>query len=153
MIEKRILLILLLLMVAFCLQWAACGDLNLADDDDDDTADGTPPESDDDATTDDDAATDDDSSGTDLTWENFAEDFFHDYCRDCHRNPPEEGAPYSLETYDEVFPKIGVIRYHVVDLRDMPPLEDDDDDDKSDDYPSDSERQKLAEWIDAGAPE
>ncbi|HPM77276.1 MAG TPA: hypothetical protein PK961_09305 [bacterium] len=134
--------LLLGLALAVQLSLSACGDLIIGeksdcrDDDDDDDADND----------DDDNDNDTDNGGADPTWENFAEDFFHDYCRDCHREDPRNGAPYSLEDYEDVIAHLAAVRAETVETQGMPPS-------NADEFPSGDERGALGEWIDSGAPE
>ncbi|MCL4235999.1 MAG: hypothetical protein KJ042_15940 [Deltaproteobacteria bacterium] len=96
---------------------------------------------------DDDAAGDDEDDETPLTYENFAKDFFGDYCLHCHVAPLDEDVPFVLDTYDAVVEQLDEIRIQAVELKAMPPEE------TPGDFPTDAEREKLGEWIDAGAPE
>ncbi|HPM77275.1 MAG TPA: hypothetical protein PK961_09300 [bacterium] len=98
-----------------------------------------------DAVDDDTAVADDDDAGeTELTWADFGAAFFADYCTRCHSDPPTGGAPYALETYEQVVARAGAVRAAAASSTSMPP---------SAPLPSDEERTSLGEWLDAGAPE
>lgn len=120
-----------ILLIAFLSAAGACGG-GVGDDDDDAMGD------------DDDA---DDDAGTTLTYENFAKDFFETYCLHCHVAPLDEDVPFVLDSYDAVVEQLDEIREQAVELKAMPP------DFTPGDFPTDSEREMLGEWIDAGAPE
>ncbi len=77
-------------------------------------------------------------------------------CTHCHR--PEGIAPFSLETYDDVFPN-GARIAAAITSHEMPPWDAVHDDDCNnpigfahDESLSDAEIQKITEWIDHGAP-
>jgi hypothetical protein len=83
------------------------------------------------------------TTGT-LTYNNFAASFFSSYCTRCHTSPPQNGAPFSLATYNDVLLHIGRVRARATVTKTMPP---------SAPFPSDSERNDLQTWIDDGAIE
>ncbi|MCZ7584832.1 MAG: hypothetical protein M5R36_16705 [Deltaproteobacteria bacterium] len=95
---------------------------------------------------DDDVDDDDDGLPENPTWENFAENFFQTYCVRCHQDPPINDAEFPLETYEDVLPQLTDIKLQAVVSDEMPA-------DDEGPLPSDAEREKLGEWIDAGAPE
>lgn len=123
-----------LVLIALLSSAGACGG---GGDDDDDAA-GDDDDNDDD---------NDDDAGTALTYENFAKGFFETYCLYCHVAPLDEDVPFVLDSYDAVLEQLDEIRLQAVELKSMPP------DFTPGDFPTDSEREKLGEWIDAGAPE
>lgn len=76
-----------------------------------------------------------------LTYENFASGFFSSYCIRCHSQTPQNGAPFSLATYNDVFPRLSRIRVKVYVEGSMPP---------STPKPTADERSKLNTWIQEG---
>jgi hypothetical protein len=125
--------------ILLLLVWA-CDDINTGEDSD---WDDPPAEGDDDAAADDDdATTDDDDDAAAPTWTDFAQGFMADYCTRCHSDPPS-GAPFPLETYQQVTGQSAAVK-NEVEGKSMPP---------SAPLPSDSEIAQLVAWIDAGAPE
>ncbi len=115
-------------LVALLSAFGACGGGGGDDDDDDDS-------------------NADDDGATAPTYENFAKGFFEEYCLHCHVAPLDEDVPFVLDSYDAVVEQLDEIRTQAVELKAMPPEE------TPGDFPTDAEREKLGEWIDAGAPE
>ncbi len=90
-----------------------------------------------------------DADCAELTYENFAQDFFSSYCARCHSSElsgaDRNGAPVGRD-WDQLevirqFPDS--IRNRTFEQANMP---------TSAPFPSDEERQQLADWIDCGAP-
>jgi uncharacterized membrane protein len=86
--------------------------------------------------------------GTALTYENFAQPFFGQWCNGCHSVNVDDrnGAPvaYVFDTYDQVYSLRERIFMRSAAANDsMPPGPDD---------PPEEEREKLAEWFACGAP-
>ena len=86
--------------------------------------------------------------GTELTYANFASDFFGVHCNSCHgvNSADRKGAPLSFifDTHDQVR-AVGerIFLRSAGDNATMPPGPDD---------PALEERDKLAEWIACGMP-
>jgi len=73
-------------------------------------------------------------------------------CVSCHR--PGEGAPFNLQTYQDVKKRASFIK-HVIETGYMPPWKADTDyrDYANDRSLTSEEKKKLVKWIEAGAPE
>ena len=97
------------------------------------------------------------SAGSTLTYENFAKQFFSDYCLGCHSeklsSAARNGAPadHNFDTYADV----DLIRKHIDQMAGsgpsstntkMPPM-------NAPKKPTMEERQKLSEWIACGDPQ
>jgi uncharacterized membrane protein len=88
------------------------------------------------------------SGGTELSYENFGQDFLGRYCQRCHASTasPRNGAPeaYVFDTLDDVRGLADRIFLRAAGQNtSMPPGPDD---------PPLAERQLLAEWLACGAP-
>ncbi len=86
-----------------------------------------------------------------ITWHNQIYPLIRDKCMSCHR--PGQAGPFPLETYQQVFDRRQMVRF-VLENKIMPPwsmaaasslLT------NSEKYLSDSDRNKIIDWIDAGA--
>ncbi len=127
-------------------------DDDAADDDttDDDATDDDA--TDDDATDDDDDATDDDDNDDDVdpTWDNFAEQFFIDYCTRCHASTLTGGdrnsAPIGIDydTYALAVTNAAGAKTWTTDSTSMP---------VGSPKPTTGERATLGDWVDDGTPE
>jgi len=97
------------------------------------------------------------STGSTLTYENFAKQFFSDYCLSCHSEKvsgaARNGAP--ADHNFDTFADIDLLHMHIDQLAGsgasatntkMPPM-------AAAKKPSLEERQKLSEWIACGNPE
>lgn len=74
------------------------------------------------------------------------------YCVTCHGPTNQQGGNFRLDSYSAIgstpgaYSFAGEIKYRVALARTMPPPD-------AGAFPSDQERQRFAEWVDAGAPE
>ena len=145
--SARNILVVSIVFAAYCLlPGLACGD-------DDDSAEGG---TDDDSSAgpDDDAVNDDDADDDTVfapSWDNFARQFFSDYCTRCHaatlsgtqRNAAPSGVDY--DTFQAAAANAGGAKARAgTDAGGMPP---------GTPIPTTAERATLVEWVDAGAPE
>lgn len=77
------------------------------------------------------------------------EPIFADKCLRCHSDPPENNAPFPLDTYENVESRISRVEV-ALETDFMPPVG------RSMDPPvedlTESEREQLLEWIELGAP-
>ena len=94
---------------------------------------------------------DDDTGGADApTWENFARVFFTDYCNQCHSSDLDfterSGATVGVDynTYALAVQNSERAKARVVEGT-MPP--------SGSPMPSEGQKQKLIDWVDAGTPE
>ncbi len=79
-----------------------------------------------------------------LTYTNFAESFFSDYCTACHAPGAAVRQSPDLDTYANVSAQADRANARAGNGLTMPPL---------DPRPSAEERADLAEWVSCGAPE
>ena len=137
---RQIFFLILAMMLAGVFAYAC----NSGDDDDDEAGDDDDDTADDDDASGDDDDDDDDTTPPDPTWDNFALEFMTTYCTNCHGDPPTQGAPYALETYDQVVYHISKVYQRTILLEDMPP---------SAPLPSQAERARFDQWVQDEAPE
>lgn len=86
------------------------------------------------------------------TWHKQVSRLFASKCQLCHR--PGQAGPFPLETYQQVNDRKAMIRY-VLDNKIMPPWSNVEHGERwlGERYLSQSDRQLIIDWIDAGAPE
>lgn len=84
-------------------------------------------------------------SGTDLTYDNFADGFFNSYCRSCHATGSgiAEAQDLPFDTFEDIKAHADEIAAEAAgDNTSMPPGG----------GPTQDERDQLAEWIACGTP-
>ena len=91
------------------------------------------------------------SNDKQITWQKDIQLLVSKKCQSCHR--PGQAGPFPLETYQQVYQRKEMIRF-VLEKNIMPPWSFSGDSSQfvnDDKYLADNDRQKIINWIDAGA--